>query len=104
MVAEIGTYFDVTDCEVVGPYTLCLRFNDGTQRTINFEPVLYGPVFEPLRDIDSFNQVTVNHVTGTIEWPTGADYNPTILHDWPDHVARIIADLQRRYAVAPAST
>ena len=37
--------------DVVGPYTLALRFDDGTQQQIDFRPVLEGELFGPLRDL-----------------------------------------------------
>ena len=32
---------DLADFEIVGPYTLRIVFEDGAERIINFEPVLY---------------------------------------------------------------
>jgi hypothetical protein len=37
----------VIDFEVVGPYTLRVVFDNGQERTINFEPVLYGHYYGP---------------------------------------------------------
>jgi hypothetical protein len=81
--------YDVVGFEIVGDYTLWLQFDDGFERTIDFRPVLYGAVFEPLRDLELFNQVKLNPDTGTIEWPTGADFDPETLHNWPDYVDEI---------------
>jgi len=47
----------VTDFAIVGPYTLRIIFDDGAVQTINFEPVLYGYYYAPLRDPDFFRQV-----------------------------------------------
>ncbi len=71
--------------ERVGTYALRLRFNDGTARTIDFEPVLAGELLGPLRDPDQFAQVSLDPEVHTIVWPTGADFDPATLHDWPDH-------------------
>lgn len=49
--------YRVTDFEVVVPYTLRVESDDGTEQTIDFEPVLVGELFGPLRDLDAFNQV-----------------------------------------------
>jgi len=46
--------------EIVGPYTLALRFDDGTEQRIDFRPVLEGEVFAPLQDLDLFNAVGLN--------------------------------------------
>jgi hypothetical protein len=88
MISEHELY-DVVKFEIVDDYTLWLQFDDGFERTIDFELVLYGEVFEPLRDLELFNQVTLNPDTGTIEWPTGADFDPETLHNWPNYVAEI---------------
>jgi hypothetical protein len=85
--------YDVIAYKIVDDYTLWLKFDDGHEQTIDFEPVLYGEVFEPLRDLTLFNQVTLNSDTGTIEWPTGADFDPETLHNWPQYVDEMV---QRR--------
>jgi hypothetical protein len=46
--------------EIVGPYVLCVVFDDGTARTIDFEPILAGEVFGPLRDPTLFRQVRLD--------------------------------------------
>jgi hypothetical protein len=71
--------------ERVGTYVLRLRFDDGTERTIDFEPLLAGELFGPLRDPDLFAQVSLDEEVHTIVWPTGADFDPGTLHDWPEH-------------------
>jgi hypothetical protein len=92
--------FDVINFEIVGDYTLRLEFDDGTERTINFEPILLGPLFGPLRDLEMFNQVRLEADLGTLVWPTGADIDPTVLHDWPQHVEAIIARRIKQFTVA----
>ena len=37
--------------EIVSPYTLRIRFDDATVRTINFQPILSGELYGPLRNI-----------------------------------------------------
>jgi hypothetical protein len=101
MDSSLDSYHDVLTVEVIGEYTLRLGFDDGTWQMIDFEPVLVGPLFGALRDPDLFAQVSVNKDTGTIEWPNGADVNPTILHDWPVYQERVIADRTERYRVKP---
>jgi hypothetical protein len=34
--------------EIVGPYTLTVRFEDGTEQLIDFRPVLEGELLSPL--------------------------------------------------------
>ena len=98
---ESGNYelFDVIGFAIVANYTLRVEFNDGSVQIINFEPILHGPMFGPLRDLSLFNQVQLNHEIGTLVWPTGADIDPTVLHDWPKHVEAIIKRRQKKYAM-----
>lgn len=60
-------------------YNCRLKFEDGTQKVINLEPYLHGPIFEPIRsDKKMFDRVQV--VEGTIGWENGADIDPDILY------------------------
>ena len=65
------------------PYTLDLRFDDETQQRIDFRPVLEGQLFDPLRDLTTFNAVILDPEAGTLVWPNGEDFDPATLHDWP---------------------
>ena len=73
----------VTRFDIVGPYTLTVAFADGTEQVIDFQPVLHGVLFQPLRDLAEFNAVRLDPEAGTLVWPTGADFDPATLHDWP---------------------
>ena len=90
--------YRVTNFEIVGDYTLTIRFDDGSTQTIDFEPVLHGPIFGPLRDLAIFNQVRLIDYAGCLEWPTGADFDPETLRKWPDYRDDIIA--RRQHLVA----
>jgi len=46
----------VADFHNAAPYTLRVTFDDGTAQTIDFEPVLYGHYYGPLRDLELFNK------------------------------------------------
>jgi hypothetical protein len=61
-------------------FVLRLGFDDGTVRELDLEAELWGPVFEPLRDLQVFRQVRVDEELGTIVWPNGADLDPDVLH------------------------
>lgn len=67
---------------ITGPYTLVVSFADDTEQRIDFEPVLRGPLFGPLRDLATFNAVRLDPEAGTLVWPNGADFDPATLHDW----------------------
>jgi Protein of unknown function (DUF2442) len=89
----------ITSFEIAGPHRLRLTFEDGLVRTIDFRPVLEGELYRPLRDLDLFNAVSLDQEAHTVVWPNGADFDPAILHDWPDHEAGMIA-MARRWAAA----
>jgi hypothetical protein len=69
---------------IVGDYTLHVRFEDATEQVIDFLPILAGAVYAPLRDLAVFNQVQIDSEAHTLVWPNGADFDPTILHDWSE--------------------
>lgn len=74
----------VTDFRFVGPYQLRVAFRDGLVREIDFQPVLAGALYGPLRDQQIFNQVRLDPEVHTLVWPNGADFDPATLHGWPD--------------------
>jgi hypothetical protein len=76
----------VESFEAVGPYVLKVRFEDGTEQVIDFEPILTGDLFGPLREGDLFSQVSLDPEVQTLVWPNGADFDPATLHDWPEHL------------------
>src|SRR5258707_13633759 len=77
--------YRVRSFEIVSPYTLRVRFDDGTEQTIDFRPILAGEFYGPLRDLELFNQVRIDPEVQTLVWPNGADFDPSTLHDWPSH-------------------
>ncbi len=70
---------------MVGLYTLDVQFTDGTTQKIDFQPVLGGEIYGPLRDQSLFAQVKIDPEIHTLVWPNGADFDPATLHDWPAH-------------------
>jgi hypothetical protein len=74
----------IMSAEVCGPSSLRVVFNDGSTRQVDLRPFLDGPVFSPLQDPEFFRRVTLNPVTGTVEWPNGADLAPEALRELPE--------------------
>ncbi len=67
--------------EVVEGFRVRVRFTDGTQRELDLEPYLHGPIFEPLRqDAQLFRAVRVEPRMRTLVWPNGADMDPDVLY------------------------
>jgi hypothetical protein len=71
--------------EIVADYTLRIRFDDRTEQTIDFRPILAGELYGPLRHLGVFNQVRIDLEVHTLVWPNGADFDPATLHDWPEN-------------------
>ena len=88
--------YRVLSFEVVAPYTLRVRFDDSTEQTINFQPVLSGDLYAPLNEQRLFNQVSIDPEVHTVVWPNGADFDPATLHDWP-LVERAFVDRARHW-------
>ncbi|HJX11409.1 MAG TPA: DUF2442 domain-containing protein [Candidatus Binatia bacterium] len=87
--------YRVLSVEVVGTYTLRVRFDDHTEQTIDFEPVLAGELYAPLREAALFSQVRIDPEAHTLIWPNGADFDPATLHDWPQHIQELKARADR---------
>jgi hypothetical protein len=87
--------------QIVGPYSLRVRFEDGLERTIDFSPVLAGELFGPLRDGSLFQQVRLDVEAQTLVWPNGADFDPATLYDWPRY-AEVFAAQAKQWQLAPA--
>lgn len=83
--------YRVVSVEIVGPYVLRVCFDDHTEHTIDFQPILVGEMFGPLRDLALFNQVQVDSEVQTLVWPNGADFDPATLHDWPEALETLVA-------------
>lgn len=77
---EMPDILRITDMEQVGTYSLTVTFNEGTTKRVNLRPLLWGEVFEPLRDPDRFREVYLDEELGTIAWPNGADLAPEALY------------------------
>lgn len=87
--------FRIISFEQTGTYALRLSFDDGLSRTIEFESILAGELFGPLRDPKIFAQVKLDPEIHTLVWPSGADFDPATLHDWPEHEPSFKAAAER---------
>jgi len=87
--------YGVRSFKIEAPYTLRVQFDDGTEQVIDFQSILSGELFGPLRDLALFNQVRIDPEVHTLVWPNGADFDPATLHDWPEHSQALIARIKQ---------
>jgi hypothetical protein len=69
----------IIHAEYRGGYRIHLTFNDNSEKTIDFQEWLDGPVFEPLKNLEYFQRFFVDG--GTVGWPNGADLAPETLYE-----------------------
>ena len=93
--------YRVRSFDIVAPYTLCVRFDDNTEQTIDFRPVLAGEMYGPLRNLELFNQVRIDPEVETLVWPNRADFDPATLHEWPAN-EQAFRELARRWEAVEA--
>lgn len=72
---------DVVSVEPLPGHRLRVRFDDGTEGTIDVaQMVKFTGVFEPLQDPAFFAQARVNAEFGTVCWPNDADLDSDVLY------------------------
>ena len=87
--------YRVESFEIISAYTLRVRFDDSTEQVIDFQPVLAGELYGPLRDLALFNEVHIDPEVRTLVWPNGADFDPATLHDWPEQIKAMKAAAEK---------
>jgi hypothetical protein len=76
---RLGPLVRIKTVEPLKEFKVRLEFEDGTQKVVDLEPYLSGPIFEPIRNNASvFRSVKVEG--GTIAWDNGADIDPDVLY------------------------
>jgi hypothetical protein len=70
----------VNAARVVTEHVVELHFDDGFVGRLDLSPALWGPVFEPVKNVEYFLQMRVED--GTIRWPNEADFCPDVLRFW----------------------
>ena len=72
---------EVVAAEYVSGYKIRVEFNTGVCGEVDLGDALWGPVFEPLRDLEAFRRFRVSRVLHTVSWANGADFAPEFLRD-----------------------
>lgn len=71
----------IKSVEVLDKFWVRLEFTNNTQKEINLEPYLHGPIFEPIRNNPAmFRSIKVDERMGTIVWDNRADIDPDVLY------------------------
>ena len=77
--AKLGPLVRVKAIEALEGFKVRVEFEDGTQKQLDLQPYLRGPIFEPIRnDPIMFRSMKVSD--GTITWDNGADIDPDVLY------------------------
>lgn len=72
---------EVVKARYEGGYSVWIEFNDGAAGLVDLSDVLWGPMFEPLKDMERFRRFVVSDVLHTLVWDNDADLSPECLHD-----------------------
>lgn len=86
--------YKVVEYKLLDRYIIWVKFDDATEQTINFEPVLYGEMWGALRDWEFFKRVAIDPIAHTLSWPNGADFDPETLRNWPKYKDELAARAQ----------
>jgi len=76
---KLGPRVQLRAIEPLHGFTVRFTFSDGTQKAIDLEPYLRGPIFAPMRD-DPAAFCSMKIDGGTIAWDNGADIDPDVLY------------------------
>ena len=71
-------YWDIVEVRVAEPWPLSVRFADGLQGRVRFEPSFFEGVFTQLQDPERFSEVSIE--LGTLSWPGDLDLAPDALY------------------------
>lgn len=74
-------FLHVVDAKYCSGFRIWLRFSNGTEGEVDLESQLFGPMFEPLRDLVQFRTMRCDPDANTIVWDNGADLAPEFLHE-----------------------
>ena len=72
-------FLHVVEARYVREHVVWLKFSDGIAGEVDLAAELYGPMFEPLQNVETFKQFSI--VLHTLAWPNGADFAPEFLRE-----------------------
>jgi hypothetical protein len=71
-------HWNVVSVQPISPLALAVRFEDGTEGSVRFEPSHLHGVFEALKAPEVFRQVRVED--GAVTWPGEIDLAPDAMY------------------------
>jgi hypothetical protein len=71
-------FLHIEEAKYLDGYRVWLKFSNGTEGQVDLGNELDGPIFEPLKNPEFFQQFTLEG--HTLTWPNGADFAPEYLH------------------------
>lgn len=71
----------VVEAKYERDYVIYLKFNDGAEGYVDLLDELYGEMFAPLADRETFRTFKLDEELHTIAWDNGADLAPEFLYD-----------------------
>jgi hypothetical protein len=71
---------EVTRAEYKDGHRVWIEFNNGQSGTVDLSDALWGPMFEPLKDIERFKRFGISDVLHTLVWENNADLAPEYLY------------------------
>jgi len=75
----LGPRVRVRSVDLLQGFKVLVTFENDTQREIDLEPFLHGPIFESIRsNASKFGAMRIEG--GTIAWDNGADIDPDVLY------------------------
>ncbi len=69
----------LVDARYLSGHRVWIRFADGAAGEVDLADELAGPIFEPLKNVETFRRFTVHAQLHTLVWPNGADFAPEFL-------------------------
>ena len=64
----------VTEAKYINGHKIEFTFSDGVKGVVDLYDSFKGPIFEPLKDVESFKKFHLNR--WTIEWESGVSLRP----------------------------
>jgi hypothetical protein len=79
-------FIKIITAEYLNGYVLKITFEDKSTKIIDFKPVLHGELYSPLLNLEFFKRHYIDLETGTLNWPNGADFDPSMIYEWENAV------------------